>query len=133
MPGKGTDINIRRLFLNLSLTHDNAGSQVIASLDAEKAFDSIEWVYLWGVLQCFGPHFLRWIQLLYRAPKARVRTNDWTSDSFPLHRGTRQGCPLSPSQFALALEPLAILVRESLEVQGMRVGTLEGKNISLCG
>lgn len=43
MPAKGTDINIRRLFLNLSLTHDNAGSRVIASLDAEKALDSVEW------------------------------------------------------------------------------------------
>lgn len=42
MPGKSTDINLRRLFLNLSLTHENAGSWLIASLDAEKAFDSVE-------------------------------------------------------------------------------------------
>lgn len=40
MPGKGTEINLRRLFLNMSTTHDNNDSRVIASLDAEKAFDS---------------------------------------------------------------------------------------------
>lgn len=39
MPGKGTDINIRRLFLNLDTSRDNGGTRVIASLDAEKAFD----------------------------------------------------------------------------------------------
>lgn len=56
-----------------------------------------------------------------------MRTNDRVSDSFSLHRGTRQGCPLSPSLFALALEPLAILIRESQEISGIRVGNLEEK------
>lgn len=42
MPGKGTDINIRRHFLNLNASHDNGGTRVIASRDAEKAFDSVE-------------------------------------------------------------------------------------------
>lgn len=36
MPGKGTDVNIRCPFLNLSLMYDNCGTRVVASLDAEK-------------------------------------------------------------------------------------------------
>lgn len=48
MPGKGTDINLRRLFLNLSFEHVTARSRVIASLDAEKAFDSVEGVVSLG-------------------------------------------------------------------------------------
>lgn len=108
MPGKGTDINIRRLYLNLSIPHDNQGSRVIASLDAEKAFDSVEWSYLWEVLSRFGfgPKFLHGIRLLYNSPRARVRTNNWLSVPFSLFHGTRQGCPLSPSLFALALDKL---------------------------
>lgn len=129
MPGKGADINLRCLFLNLSIPHDNQGTRVIASLDAEKAFDSVEWVYLWEVLKLygFGRKNLRWLQLLCRAPRARVCTNDWLSRTFSLHRGTQQGCPLSPSLLALALEPLAILIRECSEVRGLRVGRLEEK------
>lgn len=71
MPGKGTDINLRRLFLNLSIPYDSPGTRVIASLDAEKAFDSVEWIYLWEVMRIygFGPRYLHWLQLLYRAPK----------------------------------------------------------------
>lgn len=132
MPGKGTDINIRRLFLNLSLTHDNVGSRVVASLDAKKAFDFVEWVYLWEVLRRIGvgPKFLRWIQMPYREPKERVRTNDCISDPFRLSTGTHQGCPLSPSLFALALAPLTILDRESPAVRGLWIGRLE-EEISL--
>lgn len=132
MPGKGTDINLRHLFLNLSIPHNNQGTRVIASLDAEKAFDSVEWLYLWEVLERygFGPKYLHWLKMLYRAPKTRVRTNDWLSNMFSLRRGARQGCPLSPSIFALALEPLAVLVRDSSAVRGLRVGQLE-ENLSL--
>lgn len=129
MPGKGTDINLRRLFLNMSVTHKNSGKQVIASLDAEKAFDSVEWVFLWEALRRFGfgPRFLRWVHMLYRAPLARIRTNDRLSASFPLQRSTRQGCPLSPALFTLALEPLAILIRNSNRVRGLQVGSLKEK------
>lgn len=38
-----------------------------------------------------------------------------------------QECPLSPTVFALALEPLAILIRNSERVQGLREGSLEEK------
>lgn len=65
--------------------------------------------------------------MLYERPTARVRANGWVSDPFPLFRDTRQGCALSPSPFALALEPLAIAVRESRAIHGLRVGRLEEK------
>lgn len=84
----------------------------MASLDAEKAFDSVEWVYFWEVLLRFGfgPRLISWVKALYTALKARVRTGSGLSHSFSLHRGTRQGCPLSLALFALAIEPMAILL-----------------------
>ncbi len=54
-----------------------------------------------------------------------MRTNNH-SKFFPLGRGTRQGCPLSPLLFALAIEPLAIALRCS-PMSGIFRGGVEHK------
>lgn len=84
-------------------------SECMVSFDAEKAFDRIEWGYLFAVLNSLGfrPNFINWIRLLFSNPSVSVRTNSQMSKSFSLHRGTRQGCPLSPILFDLAIKPLA--------------------------
>ncbi len=70
---------------------------------------------MWAVLQCFGfgEHFISMIKTLYHSPAASVITGNIISPSFPLQRGTRQGCPLSPLLFCLSLEPLAQAIRKS--------------------
>ncbi len=70
---------------------------------------------MWAVLQCFGfgEHFVSMIKTLYHSPAASVITGNIISPSFPLQRGTRQGCPLSPLLFCLSLEPLAQAIRKS--------------------
>ncbi len=78
-------------------------------------FADWKWNYMWAVLQCFGfgEHFVSMIKTLYHSPAASVITGNIISPSFPLQRGTRQGCPLSPLLFCLSLEPLAQAIRKS--------------------
>lgn len=87
----------------------------VLSLDAEKAFDRLEWHYLWAVLHHmgFGVNFINMIKTLYAAPSAMVMTGNICSLLFPVGRSSRQGCVLSPLLFILSLEPLAQAVRQS--------------------
>ncbi len=77
--------------------HDSSSNVAILCLDAEKAFDQIEWNYIISVLQKFGlgESFTCWVNMLYAKPRASVLTNFDKTSQFALHRGTRQGCPLA--------------------------------------
>ncbi|CAJ1062856.1 LINE-1 reverse transcriptase -like protein [Xyrichtys novacula] len=121
--------NIRRL-LNVILSPASSWTpEMVVSLDAEKAFDMVEWSYLLEVLKKFGfgPRMISLISLLYSAPKASVSTNGMNSQMFTLSRGCRQGCPASPLLFALAIEPLSIALKSAPFYQGIRRWGLEYK------
>ncbi len=93
----------------------------ILLLEAEKVFDRVEWHYMKDILARFGfwDSFLRWVNILYFKPIAEVRTNRIISKLF--YRGTRQWCPLSPMLFILALEPLAVAIRSSPIIKGVKI------------
>lgn len=125
MPHRSTRLNLRRLFgVIQSVTSHPTAPTTLLSLDAHMAFDSIEWQYLYAVLAKlgFGDTFRAWVRLLYTEPLARVRVNGTLSREFQLRRGTRQGCPLSPTLFALALEPLAAWIRMDPMMWGIDLG-----------
>lgn len=101
----------------------------ILSIDLHKAFDSIDWEYLSDILKRwgFGQYFLNLINTLYSNPTAQVRLMGRYSASFPIKRGTRQGCPLSPLLFAIAIETLAIGIRSNPDIKGVACGDREHK------
>lgn len=41
MPCRATDVNLRRLFTNTNTHHINEGTRTVASLDIEKAFNTV--------------------------------------------------------------------------------------------
>lgn len=51
-----------------------------------------------------------------------MQTNGLVSDYFMLGGGTRQGSPLSPLIFCLAIEPLAAAIRGSTDFPGVTIG-----------
>ena len=68
---------------------------------------------------------MRWIRTFYKHIQSCVINNGLSSDYFYLTRGVRQGDPLSPYLFLLAVETLAIAVRENSK--GITIGGDETK------
>lgn len=118
-----TQDNIRRALQVMSHVVTENISAMLMSLDAEKAFDSVGWDYLYQVLARFGfnDSFIQCIKALYSSPVARIKINGHLSETIHLERGTRQGCPLSPALFALFIEPLAQAIREDSEIKGISI------------
>uniref|UniRef100_A0A8C5HT91 Reverse transcriptase domain-containing protein n=1 Tax=Gouania willdenowi TaxID=441366 RepID=A0A8C5HT91_GOUWI len=127
--GRNSYHNTRRLLHIIHHLNTNKTLGAVVSMDAEKAFDRIEWEYMFEVMKRFGfgCGFLRWVRLLYKAPTASVLTNGLLSAPFKVKRGTAQGSPLSPTLFALAIEPLALAIRQNPDIQGVTIGTKQHK------
>ena len=66
----------------------------------------------------FGPSFRAWIRLLYTEVHSAVVVNGYVTEPFPVTRGVRQGCPLSPLLYVLAMESLACAVRADPKIDG---------------
>ena len=92
-------------------------------LDFEKAFDTVEWSFIWKTRSSFnfGSSLINWIKLCYRNIEGCAPNNGWENSYFTPRRGVRQGCPLSPNIFILSAEILANKIRANKDITGMTV------------
>ncbi|XDV45285.1 hypothetical protein PO909_013405 [Leuciscus waleckii] len=86
--GRYSSSNVRRLLNIIQFTSQYKQKALAVSLDAEKAFDRVEWGYLFDVLGRFGlgGDFLKWIKTIYHSPTAVVIANGRRSEPFPISR-----------------------------------------------
>ena len=111
------------------LTKEQNTHRFITLIDFEKAFDSIEWPFLFKCLEQFnfGPVFTSWVRILYTNIKSCVGNIGYYSEMFEISRSIRQGCPLSSLLFILVAEILAVSIQKTKKIKGVTFHNYEFK------
>jgi retron-type reverse transcriptase len=99
-------------------------NHLIISIDAEKAFDTIQQHLMIKALRKLGKEgmYLNIVKAIYDKPIANIILSGEKLIPFPLKSGTRQGCLLSPLLFNIVLEFLAGAIRQVEEIKGIQIG-----------
>ena len=92
-------------------------------IDFEKAFDTLEWLFLQNTLKYFnfGPNLRNWISVMYSDVESGIINGGYITNYFKVSQGVRQGCPLSPILFILSTELLAQKIRQSNKSKGIQL------------
>ncbi|XP_022027924.1 uncharacterized protein LOC110929112 isoform X1 [Helianthus annuus] len=87
-------------------------------VDISKAYDSVSWVFLDSIMSQmnFPRRWRSWIMATLHSARASVLVNGSPSMEFQCTRGLRQGDPLSPFLFVIAMEALTGIMKEAVTV-----------------
>ncbi|CEP12746.1 hypothetical protein [Parasitella parasitica] len=129
MPGRFIGDNGVLLHFILQQARSTQHPGIGLLLDQEKAYDRVHPVYLRQVLAKFNisPTFINCIMSLFFGNNVQVNVNGFFSSSVSQKRGLRQGDPLSPFLFNLALEPLLLLIQQDNSIKGYEYQNLENR------
>ncbi|KAJ6651805.1 hypothetical protein lerEdw1_016466 [Lerista edwardsae] len=126
--GQSNAVPGRRMGTSLALMRElflaAAGGRwrgLLVQLDQSKAFYRVDRAYLWAVLCARGvpEGYICLLQRLYKRATAVPTVEGWRGKPVPLASGLRQGCPLSPLLYVLALDLLLEAVRADGHIAGV--------------
>ena len=95
----------------------------LVTIDIEKAFDSVNHIFIIKVLESFGfgYSFIQWIKILLKGQESCIINGGKTSQYFKLERGTRQGDPISAYLFILVLEIVFLSLKQNKNMKGIEL------------
>ncbi|SCV68471.1 BQ2448_592 [Microbotryum intermedium] len=113
----GTNIAEVQCLMDPGLPGSVPVSGLLAVMDFEKAYDRQAHTYLHAVLRAvgLGPKARQWYRATYTNQSASIFLNGWLSAAFDVLSGVRQGDPLAPSLFVLAIEGFARQIRSRVK------------------
>jgi len=121
--GKETRDQITNLRILMHKAREHLQPLYMCFVDFKKAFDSISYDKLWVTMMDMGYplHLIDMLAELYRKQLAKGKVAGTLSEWFPVKKGVRQACVLSPYLFNFLAE---MMIRETLDgfQGGLQIG-----------
>jgi exonuclease III len=108
VPNRQVSDNNRLIEEIIDIANNSNEQYYLITLDAQKAFDSVDHDYLIRILKIynFPETYINWIKMIYTDLSSKVMVNGYTTESFKILQSVKQGDALSCALFILAIEPL---------------------------
>ena len=126
IPGRDINFNNRLIRTALSYCKSNNLDYIITSLDAQKAYDSVDHEYISKTLKAYGfpAEFINIVDLLHSNLIAQVQVNGFISDRFNIGRGVKQGDALSCALFIIAIDPVIRNIEANYDIQQLEINSV---------
>ena len=123
LKGRYIGENIRLALDMIDYLSVNNLPSIMFLIDFEKAFDKLEWCFILKAMKLFnfGDDIINWVHVFYNDITSCVTNNGHVSTFFNLHRGVRQGCPLSPYLYIICGEILSLAIRNNPDIDGINI------------
>ena len=127
VPGRSVADNLRANYFLKGYCENKNIDAVLISLDAKKAFDSVDHQYIEKTLKAygFGPNFIRIFKTLYNKITARILVNGFRSESINIKRGVKQGDALSCAIFIICIDPLLRNINKNVLIEKIDININE--------
>ncbi|KAE8813339.1 reverse transcriptase [Hordeum vulgare] len=95
--------------------HSRRDPGVFLKLDISRTFDSLVWSFLFDVLRTkgFGSKWIGWVAALLNSASTNVIVNGVPGRSFVHAKGLRDGDPISPLPFVIAMDVLTSIINKA--------------------
>jgi hypothetical protein len=129
IPGRSVMDNLRTNYYFKQYCKKNKQNAVLISLDAKKAFDSVDHKYIENTLIAygFGPNLINTFIVLYNKITARILVNGFQSESIKIERGVKQGDALSCAIFIICIDPLIRNIEKNCRIEPIVINKMNNR------
>ena len=118
IPGRQITDNLHLMLHTIEECSSTNIDSMLVSLDAEKAFDSVEHWYIKALLSRLGlTEFTKTFDLLYKNQRVDIILNSTKAGSYKIKNGVKQGDALSCILFIMCIEPLIRRIQNDPDIR----------------